>query len=723
MKNTDKPLLGKRIALLGTLALTLPSVGLFAAGAGTSEDPFTGEDVTAVMDGGTAEAAAYYAITADTDFGTSTGIYVGQANPKNNLTITGPATINAYLIRLGDTATSTGNVATITDGTLNLTSSIRVGKLGNDNAMSISGTSTVVTGESGYASLVGDGLLSDSKLGCSNELSISGTTWTNSDSFAVGNYGSDNSFSLLGAATMTSSEFVVGMGYVDEAGLVDYSALGSNNEATIDGAGTKLTIDNIICVGNFGSGNSMTISAGATVEVGDETSVPSIKTAAIALPVSAISGEDIISAKSSAITAKLSSISNSGLFYVGRGSNNNAALGCDNSLVVSGADTVLDLNYSRLYVGYYGSNNSLKISDGATVTQAYDLRLCGENGTNNSFTVSGGASFDCSTSVRMNGSESSMLFTGAGTYANLGSYIDLSGSNNTLTVSNAATAETTSDFSVSGTGLMASAQGEGSILSADYISISGTSGTLSISAGALVKASDLSISTGTDAKDYLLLRGGFLALAGDQTTDVAALITAGLIKVWDQATYAWVAGTTETVTVHYYSQSDEDPAATPKVATSSDTFAGYDDLIGYTLVSGGDELAPYTLWADSADASTTELGEGWYGSPWYGPFYATTENDGLIFSDVHAWQYIYDYSTVAVGTYLWDCGSASWWYTSSTLYPYMYQFTVSSADDGSGTMVDTWSGAWYYYRSGISPERIFWNFATDGEVAEATLAQ
>jgi len=688
MKNTTKSLPGKRTALLGALALVLPVTGLFAAGTGTSEDPFTGEDVTAIMDGGTTEAAVYYAISADRDFGSSTAIYVGKDNPANNLSVSGPAIVSGYLFRLGDSAASMDNVATISAATLNVESSVRVGALGNDNSLTISDASTIVTGASGYASVVGNGSLTDATLGSGNSLSVSGTgtSWANSSAFCTGNYGSGNTFMLSDGATMTSSDFAIGMGDDTDP------ALGCNNEVTISGAGTMLNLETYAAVGNFGSGNTMTIADGAAVEMGEP-----IDFSNILLYYSYI---------------------DEAYFFVGYGDDSATDLGNNNALLLTGEGSTLELNWGVLILGNESEGNTVTVTNGATLN-AISLDV-NSNGSGNMFTCSAGGTVTLLSDFEINGTDNTLLCTGAGSTINAGYDLNLGGNDNSIMVSDSATINTDDDLDIQGTNNEIVASGEGSsIIALDDIYLSGTDNSLTITNGALVKGNDIYMS-GTDSE--LRLSKGFLAMEDDQTSYIDTLITNGQIMVWSQADYAWVAGTAETVSVTYYDQADEVPGVSPKIATSSNTFEGYDGLIGYTLITGGDTIEPYLAWAASSTAEVVDMGDGWYVSPWFGWIYTTVMYDGWIHTDTHAWQFIYENSTVAA-TYLWDSGTNSWWYTDPTVYPYMYQYTVTATDDGMGGTIDVWGGAWYNYRSGVSPNRMFWDFVTSGDVSESTLIQ
>ncbi|MFA5257115.1 MAG: hypothetical protein WC360_03105 [Opitutales bacterium] len=685
MKYTDYSLIQRRAALLGILALGLPAAGLYAAGTGTAEDPFTGEDVPAVMDGGAVDTPAFYLIDADTDFGSSTAVYVGMDNPENNLNVTG-ATLGGYFLRLGDTADSNGNTASVSDSTLALVSSLRVGNSGSGNAMTVTGASTITTGSSGYASAVGNGSLTDSALGCDNALTISGTgiMWTNASAFAVGNYGSGNSFELSAGAGMSATDFVIGMGDTSDP------ELGCGNEVLISGADTVANFREFGCVGNYGSGNSLTISEGARVEFGDP-----------------IDWNNIYFLERNYQPSR---------FYVGFGYGEDGQLGHGNSLLITGAGSVLELNMGYLYIGDNATDNTVEISDMAALN-AIDVGIYTAG---NILHMSGGATLELLDGLNISGTENAFICEGAGTTVNVGYELYMSGEYSVAVFADGTNAHFMDDIYVNGNNNQVVAFGEGTIVTTDYgIYLRGEGNTITATSGALVKVND-DIDIDAESDDFLCLSGGFVAVQGDRADMIAAMIEDGQIKVWDEPSYSWKAATANDVSVKYFNQTDEIPGESPKDATSSATFAGYDGLIGYTLVSAGDDPGADLLWAGTAEEFVSAVGGDWYTSPWYVPFYSTLDLDAWIFSNIHGWQYISEASNVADGTFLWDDATASWWYTNAAVYPYMYQFVMSLVEDDEGVMTEVWGGAWYYYRSGESPDRVFWDFATDADIAEST---
>jgi hypothetical protein len=119
---------------------------------------------------------------------------------------------------------------------------------------------------------------------------------------------------------------------------------------------------------------------------------------------------------------------------------------------------------------------------------------------------------------------------------------------------------------------------------------------------------------------------------------------------------------------------------------------------GRGLFYGDMQTAPEWLDAEM-------LGSSWFSSPWYGYVYHGNDYDGWIYSSTHGFQYGWDNSSDQ-SCYIWDYGSGSWWWTSKAFYPIIYSFK---------------SGAWYYYISGKTSERVFWDYANHRSVGQDML--
>jgi hypothetical protein len=107
-------------------------------------------------------------------------------------------------------------------------------------------------------------------------------------------------------------------------------------------------------------------------------------------------------------------------------------------------------------------------------------------------------------------------------------------------------------------------------------------------------------------------------------------------------------------------------------------------------------------WARANQSSSA----GWYKSPWYGWFCQTPDMQGWIYSPKQDWQYVWGGSTDS-SVYIYDMGTASWWWTCASFWPNFYDYT---------------DGGWYlYYGDGASPKRWFYNSTKGVYVKESDM--
>ena len=102
--------------------------------------------------------------------------------------------------------------------------------------------------------------------------------------------------------------------------------------------------------------------------------------------------------------------------------------------------------------------------------------------------------------------------------------------------------------------------------------------------------------------------------------------------------------------------------------------------------------APLSLWSDS---DTTDLGNGWYQSSWFGSFYGNA--GGWTYHLKHEWIYLAETSNG--GLWIYD-DSLGWLYTEKGVYPYLHRNS---------------NGHWLYDLSTIS-ERKFWDATLETEI-------
>ena len=113
------------------------------------------------------------------------------------------------------------------------------------------------------------------------------------------------------------------------------------------------------------------------------------------------------------------------------------------------------------------------------------------------------------------------------------------------------------------------------------------------------------------------------------------------------------------------------------------------------------------LWADVDDNAARA---GWFESNWYGWVYADKDSyTHWIWHAKHGWQYVAPCSIEGT-CYIWDEATATWWYVGGKDYPYVYSYST---------------GLWYYYYSGATPDRIFYDWSANsgsgGFVKESSL--
>ena len=90
------------------------------------------------------------------------------------------------------------------------------------------------------------------------------------------------------------------------------------------------------------------------------------------------------------------------------------------------------------------------------------------------------------------------------------------------------------------------------------------------------------------------------------------------------------------------------------------------------------------------------LDGGWKWSPWFGYYHDGNESfngsEGWIYHLEHDWLYVLE--NPGNGMFLWGEPSG-WWWTSSTVYPFVYSFDHQS---------------WFWYDPGSTNPRWFYNY-------------
>jgi T5SS/PEP-CTERM-associated repeat protein len=226
---------------------------------------------------------------------------------------------------------------------------------------------------------------------------------------------------------------------VNSNGYVGLSNSANNNSVLVSDAGTLWTNAGDLVIGYDGSGNSLTISNGATVVVQANQGDGMV----IGLSVGSSNNNILVTGTNANGTASTLSIG-ANLYLGGGGSGNN--------LTISEGAQVANSNG---WIGYNNtaSNNSVLVSDAGTLwTNAGDL-VIGYDGSGNSLTISNGAAVVVQANqgngigIGLNAGSSNNTVLVTGTYANgtasafttaLDLYVGLGGDSNSLTINGGA---------------------------------------------------------------------------------------------------------------------------------------------------------------------------------------------------------------------------------------------------------------------------------------------
>jgi T5SS/PEP-CTERM-associated repeat protein len=349
-----------------------------------------------------------------TDLGSiwyNTNVFVGISGDSNQLTVLNGGLLLCDVLDIGLNSGASNNVVTVTGAQSWLKSlvSVSVGSSGISNQLIVANHGLVTT----VTTVVGDTVSSSS-----NQLTITGTgtLYTNSGTFILGHVGVQNALMVAAGGEL-----------LDDTGNIGFLAASSSNVALVTGAGTVWWNTNDLNVGNFGTGNELTVANGAlltssngflglnpsaddnTVVITDPGSVWNMETnlyvgnagtgCQITIEnggtlnntfgyIGFLSGAD---SNSVTVTGTGSGWNNSSNIYVGNvGSQNQltisgggqvssiegflgySAASSGNSVVVTGAGSRWTLS-GGLYIGYGGTNNQFTISSGGVVTVPHSV--------------------------------------------------------------------------------------------------------------------------------------------------------------------------------------------------------------------------------------------------------------------------------------------------------------------------------------------------------------
>ncbi len=262
------------------------------------------------------------------------------------------------------------------------------------------------------------------------------------------------------------------------------------------------------------------------------------------------------------------------------------------------------------YVSYANGNiGNASGGTGSLTATSGSLRITGTLGVGvlgtGTMTVNGGGVTSSRATISSGTSGQGTVLVSSGTWTNSGSMtVGALGSSATLTVQSGGRVTTGATVVGSGTSTNAAFGGSNTILvtgtnarfeDTDSLVIGsyGSGNTVEVSDGALFMIGDtdgetLSFSTGTGTDNFLRLNQGYVALFGDQVSEVNSLITGGNFQIWDGS--GWEVSTDlANFNVAYYATN-----------IAANTFSGYEGLGGYTIVTTIPEPATWALLALAA---------------------------------------------------------------------------------------------------------------------------
>ncbi|MBL7016354.1 MAG: hypothetical protein ISR84_02225, partial [Kiritimatiellales bacterium] len=326
-----------------------------------------------------------YESTADNNAATVTGpgslwyssdyFHLGYEGSGNTLTITNGGTFqNDNYSYIGRNVGSDHNAATVTGTDSSwISRGSRIGYYGSSNTLTIA--------DGGLVQSSGTGYIGFQSTGNNNAVTVTGSdsVWYIGTKLYVGASGSDNTLVITNGGWVQNNDY----------GYVGFNAGSDNNAVTVTGAGSLWSNSSNLTVGVEGSGNTLTIANGGTVQ----NTIGSIGSTADNNAVT-VTGAGSLWNNSSTLTVgdygsgNSLTIMNSGTVQNGMGLIGYNAGANDNAVTVTGPGSVWN-NSSSLYVGFYGSGNSLTITNGGIVNNTYSTIGVNSTAENNAVTVTG----------------------------------------------------------------------------------------------------------------------------------------------------------------------------------------------------------------------------------------------------------------------------------------------------------------------------------------------
>jgi fibronectin-binding autotransporter adhesin len=490
---------------------------------------------------------------------------------EHTLTVTGDTQINSGGLTLHSGATLAGSQSligtgvddsasvTVTGEGTQWTSSgdLNVGFEGKDNTLSVEDKAVVTanyTKIGGYVSSTGNAVT----------VTGAGSQLNTTNSLIVGYGGDGNRLTLQNGGAATNVDAFIGFRF-------DANSTSDENAVTVTGSGSLWTNTGTLHLGDYGSDNTLTISAGGKVTVNG-------------------SGQDaLIGAENGAdgnklsVTGAGSEFSNESTFYIGNKGDSNTlevldgglvtsknvriggdALSSGNTATVDGAGSIWNISGTQLRIGDAGDSNTLNITDGGVVNVLTGLTVLGRqstsdgnsvlitgtdsklstvnltigrDGTNNTVTVAAGGNVTATGSVIIaeNLNSSGTLKIGDGETAGSVTATSISGGLGTATVAFDHTDDISFDPQITGS---ASLTKDGAGIT-NLTASSTYTGTTNVNAGALAVTG--SLSGGADitvASNAILTGDGSITTAVDQSIFLNGTLSVQNVGSLNAATFS-----------------------------------------------------------------------------------------------------------------------------------------------------------------------------------------
>ena len=236
-------------------------------------------------------------------------------------------------VAIGVSAGNNGNSLAVSNAGTLLTSAsnVIVGYGGSDNSLLVSAGGAVTAGNTGYSATLGYDAGS-----ANNSITVtgSGSTFSN-NTVIVGLYGTGNSMVVSAGGRVLTGQ---------SGSYIGVNSTSTGNTVQVTGTGSEWTNDSFLFVGDLGSSNSLTVSDGGSVTAGVVDVGYSPGNAGNSVVVSG--------------GGRISSVNT----YIGR-------YGSNNSVLVTGSgSTWTNSSVAPLYIGFGGTDSSLTVADGGSVS-------------------------------------------------------------------------------------------------------------------------------------------------------------------------------------------------------------------------------------------------------------------------------------------------------------------------------------------------------------------